>query len=208
MLSTMAGSRSRGTLRTSAIASLAALTSSFFGDTARNIESVVRFAEQTPCVLLFDEFDVLGQERGQKDDHGEMRRVVATVLQLLEEVHGESVIIATSNRPQSVDAAIWRRFDELVAFDPLGVDQIADLITLKLRALPMTISASAWARTLRGFSPAEIELVCFDALRRAVLSGHATVDDAVMAVASDRLRTREAVATGVPSRDLQSREKT
>jgi len=191
-----------------AIASLAALTSSFFGDTARNIESVVRFAEQTPCVLLFDEFDVLGQERGQKDDHGEMRRVVATVLQLLEEVHGESVIIATSNRPQSVDAAIWRRFDELVAFDPLGVDQIADLITLKLRALPMTISASAWARTLRGFSPAEIELVCFDAMRRAVLSGHATVDDAVMAVASDRLRTRKAVATGVPSRDLQSREKT
>lgn len=185
-----------------AIASLAALTSSFLGDTARNIESVVRFAEQTPCVLLFDEFDVLGQERGQKDDHGEMRRVVATVLQLLEEVHGESVIVATSNRPQSVDAAIWRRFDELVAFDSLEDDQIAELITLKLRALPTTISASAWTRTLRGFSPAEIELVCFDAMRRAILSGHATVDDAVMAVASDRMRTRKAVAAGVPSQDL------
>lgn len=191
-----------------AIASLAALTSSFLGDTARNIESVVRFAEQTPCVLLFDEFDVLGQERGQDGDHGEMRRVVATVLQLLEEVHGESVIVATSNRPQSVDAAIWRRFDELVAFEQPEVDQIAELITSKLRALPTVISTSAWAGRLRGFSPAEIELVCFDAMRRAVLSGRATVDDAVMAAATDRLRIRREVAMGVTSPDLQSREKT
>ncbi|OOC03658.1 hypothetical protein B0293_25605 [Amycolatopsis azurea DSM 43854] len=54
-----------------ATASLAALTSSFLGDTARNIESVVHFAEQTPCVLLLDEFDVLGvmsREVGQSGD--------------------------------------------------------------------------------------------------------------------------------------------
>ena len=95
-----------------------------------------------------------------------------------------------------------------MAFDSLGDDQIAELITLKLRALPTTISASAWARTLRGFSPAEIELVCFDAMRRAIRSGHVTVDNAVMVVASGRMRTRKAVATGVPSQDLQSREKT
>lgn len=182
-----------------AIASLAALTSSFLGDTARNIESVVRFAEQTPCVLLFDEFDVLGQERGQTGDHGEMRRVAATVLQLLEEVHGESVIVATSNRPQSVDAAIWRRFDELVTFEQLELPQIAELITLKLRALPMTISAAKWAKALRGFSPAEIELVCFDAMRRAALSAGVTVDDAVMEVAAGRMRIRRTVASGATS---------
>jgi len=71
-----------------AVASLAALTSSFLGETARNIEAVIRFAEQVPCVLLFDEFDVLGQERSQTGDHGELRRVAATVLQLLEDVRG------------------------------------------------------------------------------------------------------------------------
>ncbi|HEX5493350.1 MAG TPA: ATP-binding protein, partial [Mycobacteriales bacterium] len=102
-----------------ALASLAALTSSFLGDTARNIEAVVRFAEQTPCVLVFDEFDVVGQERSQPGDHGEMRRVAATVLQLLDEARGESVIVATSNHPQLVDSAMWRRFDELVVFDGL-----------------------------------------------------------------------------------------
>lgn len=191
-----------------AVASLAALTSSFLGDTARNIESVMRFAEQTPCVLLFDEFDVLGQEREQNDDHGEMRRVVATLLQLLEEVQGESVIVATSNRPQAVDAALWRRFDELVAFDPLRIDQINELITLKLRGLPTTISAVEWARTLQGFSPAEIELICFDAMRRAVLAGHATVDDDALTIASNRMRIRSSGGAEAPQPCMYPREKT
>ncbi|MFG1646704.1 AAA family ATPase [Amycolatopsis sp. NPDC049252] len=49
-----------------ATASLAAIRSSYLGDTARNLEAVVQFAEQTPCVLLLDEFDTLGQERSQR----------------------------------------------------------------------------------------------------------------------------------------------
>jgi SpoVK/Ycf46/Vps4 family AAA+-type ATPase len=177
-----------------ATVSLASLTSSFLGDTARNIEAVVRFSEQTPCVLLFDEFDVLGQERGQVGDHGEMRRVAATVLQLLEEARGESVIVATSNHPQLVDVAIWRRFDELIAFDQLVDEQLAELITLKLRALPAAISTAKWARALSGFSPAEVELACFDAMRQAVLANHAEIDDAVMETAVKHLRERRAAA--------------
>jgi SpoVK/Ycf46/Vps4 family AAA+-type ATPase len=173
-----------------AVASLAALTSSFLGDTARNIEAVVRFAEQTPCVLLFDEFDVLGQERGHGGDHGEMRRVAATVLQLLDEVRGESIIVATSNHPQLVDVAIWRRFDELLTFEELGLDQLAELIALKLRALPRTISATKWAKALQGFSPAEVELVCFDAMRRTVLADQPAVDDATLGTAVQRMRAR------------------
>jgi SpoVK/Ycf46/Vps4 family AAA+-type ATPase len=183
-----------------ATASLAALTSSFLGDTARNIEAVVRFAEQVPCVLLFDEFDVLGQERAQVGDHGEMRRVAATVLQLLDEVRGESVIVATSNHPQLVDTAVWRRFDELVTFDVLEQDQLAELITLKLRAVPTTISVTKWAKALAGFSPAEVELMCFDAMRRAVLAHEHAVSDAVMAVAVQRMMARQsAMLRAVPT---------
>jgi len=175
-----------------AVASLAALTSSFLGETARNIEAVIHFAEQTPCVLLFDEFDVLGQERDQGGDHGEMRRVAATVLQLLDDVHGESVIVATSNHPRLVDAAIWRRFDELLTFEPLGMQQRAELLDLKLRAMPTTISVVKWAKKLQGFSPAEIELVCFDAMRRAALEAQPAVDDAVLSAAVQRMQARRA----------------
>lgn len=173
-----------------ATASLASLTSSFLGDTARNIESVIKFAEQTPCVLLLDEFDVLGQERDQAGDHGEMRRVAATVLQLLEDVHGESLIVATSNHPHMVDTALWRRFDEVIGFDPLNQAQIADLVGLKLRAMHHDLSTHAWAKRMTGLSPAEVEIVCVSAMRHALIAERATVSDSDMHEAASAMRRR------------------
>ncbi|ORA35873.1 AAA family ATPase [Mycobacterium aquaticum] len=173
-----------------ATASLASLTSSFLGDTARNIESVIRFAEQTPCVLLLDEFDVLGQDRGQAGDHGEMRRVAASVLQLLEEVHGESLIVATSNHPHTVDTAIWRRFDDVLGFEPLNQGQIADLIELKLRSMHHDLSIRLWAKRMAGFSPAEVEIVCVGAMRRTLIAERTTVNDGDMDEASGAMRRR------------------
>lgn len=179
-----------------AVASLPALTSSFMGDTARNVESVVRFAEQMPCVLLLDEFDVLGQERAHERDHGEMRRVAATVLQLLEDFHGESLVVATSNHPGLVDSAMWRRFDGLVGFDGLNASQLAELIRLKLRAHPSTIDVREWAERMTGFTPAEVELACFDAMRRTILAGKSEVDDEAMAAATQCLHDRRQLLMG------------
>ncbi|HEY3685094.1 MAG TPA: AAA family ATPase [Streptosporangiaceae bacterium] len=173
-----------------ATASLASLTSSFLGDTARNIESVIRFAEQTPCVLLLDEFDVLGQERDQTGDHGEMRRVAATVLQLLEDVHGDSLIVATSNHPHMVDTAVWRRFDEVIGFDHLNQAQIADLIELKLRAMHHGLSTRSWAKRMAGFSPAEVEIVCVGAMRHALIADRTTISDTDMREAANAMRRR------------------
>ncbi len=176
-----------------ATASLAAMTASFLGDTAKNIEAVVRFAEQTPCVVLFDEFDVLGQERAHAGDHGEMRRVAATVLQLLEEMHGESLLVATTNRPQHLDTAVWRRFDELIGFGRLNQTQRGELISLKLRAVRTNLSARQWARTLSSLTPAEVELVCVDAMRRMVLAKLDVVDDSMMTAAFHQMRRRRAL---------------
>ena len=180
-----------------ATASLAAMTSSFLGDTAKNIESVVRFAEQTPCVVLFDEFDVLGQERGQSGDHGEMRRVAATVLQLLEDMHGESLLIATTNHPQHLDIAVWRRFDELIGFGPLNQAELAELISLKLRAVRTRLSSRKWARTLSSLAPAEVELVCVDAMRRMVLADRDAVDESMMNAAFQQMRRRRVLLGAV-----------
>lgn len=185
-----------------ATASLAALSSSFLGDTARNIEAVVRFAERTPCVLVFDEFDVIGQERAQPGDHGEMRRVAATVLQLMDDSAGESLMVATSNHPQAVDSAAWRRFDEVIGFEYLDARQTADLITFKLRTLPSSISPRTWAQRMSGFSPADVELTCIDALRRAILDERTRVDDAAMTAAVERFTARTiAMSTHVASRE-------
>lgn len=173
-----------------ATASLAALSSSYLGDTGRNVEAVIRFAEQTPCVLVFDEFDVLAQERAQAGDHGEIRRVAAVVLQLFEDLKGESLFVATSNHPELVDTAMWRRFDEVVPFTSLDVSGIAALIRLRLRTIDHTISVRSWSEKLRSASPAEVELVCLDVMRRMALSGARRVDDDAMSAAFDRLRSR------------------
>ena len=180
-----------------ATASLAAMTSSFLGDTAKNIEAVIRFAEQTPCVVLLDEFDVLGQERGQAGDHGELRRVAATVLQLLEEMQGESLLIATTNHPRQLDVAVWRRFDELIGFGPLNQKQLAELISLKLRTVHISLSVRQWARTLSSLTPAEVELVCVDAMRRMVLADQDAVDESMMKAAFHQMRRRRVLLGAV-----------
>lgn len=176
-----------------AIVSLATLTSSFLGDTARNVETVVQFAEQTACVLVFDEFDEVGQERVTPDDHGEMRRVAATILQLLEDFRGESLIVATSNHPGQVDSAMWRRFDEVVRFGALDRDRIRSLISLRLRVVPSQVSED-WADRLMELSPAEVERVCYDAVRWSLLRRHVSVDDTAMEAALDRTLKRKAVS--------------
>ncbi len=176
-----------------AMASLPAMMSSFLGETSRNVEAVIRFAEQTPCVLVFDEFDTLAQERGERGDHGEVRRVVATVLQLLEEMHGESIAVATSNHAALLDTAIWRRFDDVVSFSLLDVDGISRLLELRLRAVRHELSVPYWAKLLVGVTPAEVELVCWDAMRRMVLKDSDTLTDDLMGEAVERTRERRSV---------------
>ena len=169
-----------------ATVSLPALMSSYLGETAKNVEAVLHFAELTPCVLVFDEFDAIASDRGANNDHGELRRVIATVLQLVERAQGESVIVATSNHPQLLDTAIWRRFDEVVPFAPLDAKGIEALLGLRLQGVPHRVQLPKWAAKLIAFTPAEIELITLDAQRRWVLSGNRTLSEQHLRAAFDR----------------------
>jgi SpoVK/Ycf46/Vps4 family AAA+-type ATPase len=181
-----------------ATVSLPAVTSSYLGETARNIEAVVRFAEATPCVLLLDEFDSLAKERGDSSDHGELKRVVATVLQLLDDVRGESVYVATSNHPALLDSAVWRRFDEVVRFTPPTQAEIEALLRLRLRAVRHQVDWPPAAARLVGASQAEVEMVCAYAMRRLILDGGTRLTDADLAAAVDRLTDRHRAVHGGP----------
>jgi SpoVK/Ycf46/Vps4 family AAA+-type ATPase len=175
-----------------AITSIAALTSSYLGETARNIESVIRFAESTPCILLFDEIDALGGERSNPQDHAEMRRVVATVLQLLDELRGESVMVATSNHPALIDYALWRRFDEVIGLSLLNEDGISALIDLRTKSVPRSFSVSRWSSRLKDLPPAQIEAICIDALRRRALSDTPEITDELFSASFNSWQRRQA----------------
>jgi len=115
---------------------LHAVIASHLGETAAHLAKVFEHVRTLPAVYLFDEFDALGADRSSLSDGSsagaEMRRVVNSLLQLIEDDRSDSLIIAATNHAHSLDRAIFRRFDEAVAFEPLSMDE---LITLTRRVL-------------------------------------------------------------------------
>jgi SpoVK/Ycf46/Vps4 family AAA+-type ATPase len=85
--------------------------SSLLGKTGANIKRVLNYAKNSSSVLLLDEFDAIAKRRDDVTDLGELKRVVNVLLMEMEEWPISSLLIATSNHPELLDKAVWRRFD-------------------------------------------------------------------------------------------------
>ena len=120
------------------------VVSSFLGETAANLRRVLDFAATCPMVTLFDEFDALGKERDDTSEHGELRRVVNAVLQMLDAYEGRSIIIAATNHDAMLDTAIWRRFDEVLFLDRPTPTELRQLLAVKLRGCAAPSSSMIW----------------------------------------------------------------
>lgn len=86
------------------------LVTSALGGTQANVARVFEYAKTAPCVLCFDEIDAIGMSRGQKDDVGEMNRVVIALMQELDRLPNNVIIVGTTNRFDRLDPALVRRF--------------------------------------------------------------------------------------------------
>jgi SpoVK/Ycf46/Vps4 family AAA+-type ATPase len=93
-----------------------AVIGAYLGQTAIHLRELFRFASHNPCVLLFDEIDALGKQRGNPLDVGELDRIVIALMQELEISDTAGIVIATSNLPENLDRALWRRFDLVLDF--------------------------------------------------------------------------------------------
>jgi len=169
---------------------LATVVSSYLGETARNLEQIFSFLNTGSWVLQFDEFDMLGRERSERSDHGELRRVVAAMLQIIDDNNADSLFVATSNHPSLLDSAVWRRFDEVLEFGLPDEEDRAALVTLKLRGVRSDIDLVAAARQMAGFSAAEIESVCVNAIRLMVLQFDKLVTPGHLAYGMEREEAR------------------
>ncbi len=145
---------------------LDSVISSFLGETATNLRKVFDFIAMQPVVALFDEFDALTKDRGDSADHGELKRSVNAVLQMMDGYRGESILIATTNYETLLDKAVWRRFDEVVNFEMPELEQIKSLLALKLSGVRRNFEPddNKIASLFKGMSHADIERV----LRRSV----------------------------------------
>ena len=149
------------------------VVSSFLGETAANLRKVFDFAASVPTVTLFDEFDALGKEREDYSEHGELRRVVNAVLQMLDDYRGRSLILAATNHEGMLDSAIWRRFEEVLFLSPPTSGQLHQLLTLKLRGVRRTfeireLAESGW---FKGATHADVERLVLRSVKQMVLEG-------------------------------------
>jgi SpoVK/Ycf46/Vps4 family AAA+-type ATPase len=102
-----------------------AVIGAYLGQTAIHLRELFRFASNIPSVLLFDEIDALGKQRGNRLDVGELDRIVIALMQELEFSEAQGIVIATSNLPENLDRALWRRFDLILHFPKPTENELA-----------------------------------------------------------------------------------
>jgi len=121
-------------------------------------------------VYFFDEFDALGSKRSEKNDVGEIRRVLNSFLQFLEKDNGESIIIAATNHVELLDPALFRRFDDVIEY-ALPNEFVVQRI-IEVRFATFRLEKLNWSTILKkakGLSHAELVKACDDAAKNAVL---------------------------------------
>lgn len=115
------------------VVNLGAIVSSKLGETSKNLTKVFKKATQEDSIIFIDEFDSLGKVRDYNQDHGEMKRVVNTILQLFDYLPQSSIVIAATNQENMIDKALMRRFDVNLDFSMPDKPQIKELIHLTLK---------------------------------------------------------------------------
>lgn len=168
-----------------------AIISSYLGETAANLRKVFDYARRGNWVVFFDEFDAIGKSRDDQDEHGELKRVVNTFLQLLDGFQGESLFVAATNHEGLLDNALWRRFDDVLYFDRPDEQAINHLLELKLRGFSYKgVNLKPFAAKMTGWSHADIERVCLEAVKIAVLSGQDRLNQGHIQQAIERQQHR------------------
>lgn len=155
------------------------LITKYMGETAAKLRLVFDAIQSTRGVYFFDEFDALGGERATKNDVGEIRRVLNSFLQFLEQDDSDSLVIGATNNVKLLDRALFRRFDAVIEYNLPTPDIAEQVMRARLSLLDTsTIDWNKVAATTEGLSHAEIARACEQAAKNAILEHTTVVRDA------------------------------
>lgn len=174
------------------IVKLDQLISSYLGETASNVRKIFDFARKHPCVLFLDEFDALARSRDDTSEHNELRRVVNSLLIFIDRIQPKGFLVAATNLGHSLDQAIWRRFDEVIWFDRPDTRMIKQFLRMKFKNVEMTFDPLAFASKMAGYSYAEVERVCIQAIKAPVINRRKAVIEHDFKIALDDEERRKA----------------
>ncbi len=156
------------------------LISSLLGSTSKNIRKVFDFASRQECILFLDEFDVIAKVRDDKNETGELKRVVNSLIQNIDIFSRDSIVIAATNHHELLDPAIWRRFNRVLAVEKPSEEDIAKIINSYVLAGNVKIelsdkNVSSVAAALAGLSHADVKTVLNNAIKNSLINDSDTV---------------------------------
>jgi hypothetical protein len=159
------------------------LITRYLGETAAKLRLVFDAMGQTRGVYFFDEFDAVAGDRGASNDVGEIRRVLNSFLQFLEQDETTSLVIAATNHVGLLDRAVFRRFDLAIEYSTPDAGQAEAVLRNRLSGLetsdvdwPQVVGAGS------GLSHAELARAADQAAKDAIL-------DRSKAITTDKLLT-------------------
>lgn len=178
------------------IVRLESLMTKYMGETAGKLRLIFDAIEQTRGVYLFDEFDSIGSQRGNTNDVGEIRRVLNSFLQMIEQDSSDSLLIAATNHHELLDHALFRRFDDLIEYDLPSKDEIITALKSKLAVFKTTrILWSKAAEASLTLSYGDITRACEDAIKDAIIHNREVVSQAdLMNAIKERRLVRQKTA--------------
>lgn len=119
------------------ILNLGSIVSSKLGETAKNISEVFKKAIRESAVLFLDEFDYIGKARDyDSKDSSEMKRLVNTVIQLIDQLPNDVLLIAATNHSSVIDTALLRRFQLKLKFEAPSESELDSYYETLLQQFP------------------------------------------------------------------------
>lgn len=175
-----------------------AVIASYLGETAVRLARLFDDVRTRRCVLFFDEFDVIGKERGDPHETGEIKRVVSSLLLQVDGLPAHVTVITATNHPELLDRATWRRFQLRLLLPPPTGRQTAEWFRRLEQRLggSLGVSTETLAKRFSGASYAELEDFGEEVHRRHVL---ALPEGEIRQIVQDRLKQWKATGR-MPSR--------
>jgi SpoVK/Ycf46/Vps4 family AAA+-type ATPase len=152
------------------------LITKYMGETSAKLRLIFDSIAQVRGVYLFDEFDSIGSKRTASNDVGEIRRVLNSFLQFIEQDVSDSLILAATNHPELLDHALFRRFDDVIAYGIPHRAYLMKLLQTRLATIPKaSVNWKQLAKLAEGLSHADITHACDEAIKDVIIHGRTTL---------------------------------
>mgnify|MGYP001305647006 CR=1 FL=1 len=150
------------------------IMSKFYGESEKQLREIFENAEkESPSIVFIDEMDSIAPNRDEVSGEAE-RRIVAQLLTLMDGLKGRGnvVVIAATNRPNSIDPALRRpgRFDREIAINPPSVDGRREILDVHTRGMPLgkDVDLDKLANVTHGFTGADLEVLTKEAAMKSL----------------------------------------